>query len=104
MESLRLIIELAAVILGSCYLYSKHWQRVWNWKPSEDPKGWAGHGIDTSKLQPRMEEVRQDHMAGRRALIEISFHRALIGFARKVVSQLRYFRNREEEHAHDHRS
>lgn len=102
MESLRLIIEFAAVIMGSCYLYSKHWQRVRNWKPSEHPKDWMGHGIDASKLQPRIEEVLQDHLAGRRVAIDI--HRALIGFARKAVSQLRYFRNREEEHAHDHRS
>ena len=97
MESLRLIIEFAAVILGLCYLYSKHWQRVRNCKPSEDPKDWIGHGIDTSKLQPRMEEVRQDHLAGRRIAIDFGFHRALIGFARKAVSQLGNFRNRKQE-------
>jgi hypothetical protein len=102
MEWLRFIIEFAFVVLGLCYLCFKHSQRVRNWKPLEPPEEWAGHGIDTSGLQPRMEELRRDHMTERRVAIDIGFRRALIGFARKAVRQLGYFRHSApEHHAHD---
>ena len=101
----RLIIELAALTLGAWYLYFKHRQRLHNWTPPEDPKEWAGHAIEASEIKARVEQVRRDHLAARQATKGQGFHRHLLGFARRVVMQFGYFRDREpEEHAHHHGS
>jgi hypothetical protein len=103
MPRFRLIIELAVLTLGACYLYIKHRQRVRNWTPREDPEKWTGHGIEASELKPRVERVRRDPLAARQATRGICLQRYLLGFARRAVVQLGYFRHKEpEEHAHDH--
>ncbi len=103
MRWLRLIIELAALISGGYYLWCKHRQRLRNWIPREDPAKWTGHGIEASELRPRLEQVRQDYLATRQATSGARFHGALLGFARRAIVQLGYFRRREpEEHAHDY--
>ena len=101
----RLIIELTALTSGACYLYFKHRQRVRNWAPRDDPEKWTGRGIEASKLRARVEQVRRDYMSARQAPGGLGFHRCLLGFARRVVMQLGYFRHRNpEEHAHGHGS
>jgi hypothetical protein len=99
----RFIIELAVLALGACYLFFKHRQRVRNWAPPDDPGKWTGHGIKTSELKPRVEQVRRDPLAARQGTRRVCFHRYLLGFARRAVVRLGYFRHREsEEHARDH--
>ena len=98
----RLIIEMTVLALGAWYLYFKHRQRVRNWTPRDDPEKWTGHGIEASALKPRLEQVRRDPVAARQATRDSYFHRNLLGFARRAVVQLGYFRHREpEEHARD---
>ena len=99
----RLITELTALTLGACYLYFKHQQRLDNWTPREDPNKWTGHAIEASEIKARVEQVRRDHLAAQHATKGLYFHRHLLGFARRVVMQFGYFRDREpEEHAHHH--
>jgi hypothetical protein len=99
----RLIIELTALMLGVGYLYSKHLQRVRSSTPPEVPGNWTGHGIETSELKPRVEQMRRDYLAGRQGRKGVCFHRYLLGLARRAVMRLGYFRHGEPgKHAHDH--
>lgn len=94
------IFEVTALILGSYYLYFRHRQRAQkNWTPREDPAEWVGHGIDVSQLRPQLQQLRRAHVAARLAPGGVCFHRYLLGFARRVILQSGYFRQRQpEEH------
>src|SRR5437868_14739980 len=60
-------IDLIVLALGAFYLYYKHQRRVGNWPRRRNREKWIGHGLETSQLKPRVEQVRRDPLAARQA-------------------------------------
>ena len=103
MSALEVIIGLTSVAVLSSYLYLKHRQRVRHRSKRYNPAEWTGKAIDITKLKPTVEEVRHDYLAGRQSTRGRLFHRRLLELARRAVTRLEYFQDKEShEHAHEH--
>jgi hypothetical protein len=90
----------AALVLLVGYLHHKHWQRVRSRISPRISAGWTGKPIDAEKLKPAVESVRGDYLAACRPTAGFCFHKSLLGFARRAVASLGYFRGKApEEHA-----
>jgi len=103
MTAFEIVIELIGVVVLSCYLYSKHRQRIRRQSKRYDAAEWVGKPIDVTKLKPTVEDVRCDYLAARLSTRGILFHRSLLGIARRTVARLAYFQDREShDPAHEH--
>ena len=100
MPAVQAIIILACrTVLASClYIKLRRWA-------SEDPAPgeWTGKSIDVGEIKPKVDDVRRNYLAARQSAKGVRFHKALLGFTRRAVARLAYFRDRKsEEHAHTH--
>jgi hypothetical protein len=103
MSGIEIMIRLAVVAVLASYLGIKHRQRKRRSPYRYDPAKWTGQAIDVTKLKPRVEEVRRDHLRTRAPAKDLCAHRALLTLARRVVARLAYFQDRESDnHAHTH--
>jgi hypothetical protein len=103
MSGIEITIRLVVVAVLASYLVSKHQQRKRHSPYRYDPAQWTGQAIDVTKLKPRVEEVRRDHLRTRAPAKGLCAHRALLDLARRVVARLAYIQDRESDnHAHPH--
>jgi hypothetical protein len=103
MSLTEVIIRLALVALLGSYLLFKQWQRQRQCVGPKNPIEWTGKGIDVTPIKPTLEEVRRNYP--RRQARGACFHRNLLALARRAVTHLGYFQEREtetngEKHAH----
>ena len=92
MEYSEIILAGTALLLIA-YLYVRHRRRVRAWANERE---WPGHGIDTSRVAPRVQRLRQDYITEFPLRPHISSARkALLVSARRAVTQLSYFRRRD---------
>jgi hypothetical protein len=103
MSAFEIIIGLTAVTVLTSYLFWRHCLRARRQSNRYASSGWTGKPVDLARLKPILEELRQDHRAARRHTRGILFHRRLLELARRTVTRLEYFQDREShEHAHEH--
>ena len=95
MSDAEVALRLAVVAVLAGYLYIKHRQRVRRREERYDPAEWTGKAIDVTDLIPRVNKVRQNHLAARQAPKGFYFHQALLDWARQTVARLAYFRDRK---------
>jgi len=103
MTNFEIVMRLTSVAVLSSYLYLKHRERMRRRLQGCNPAEWTGKPIDVANLKPTVEEVRHDYLAGRQSTRGRLFHRRLLELARRAVTRLEYFQDKEShEHAHEH--
>jgi hypothetical protein len=97
MSGLEIIFWLVVFALLAYYAWIKHRHRLRVPPKPCDPAQWTGKGIDVSRIIPKVEVVRRDHLAVRQPPKGLCFHRALVELARKAVADFAYFHDREPQ-------
>ena len=96
MSVVECILRLLAVALLAGYLSVKRRQRIAHRPLREDPARWTGTTIDVTELTPKVNRVRQDHLAARPSSGQsLSYRHHLLALAGRVVGQLSFFRDRK---------
>lgn len=99
------ILELLALAILSRYLWRKHLERIDRQLRTTLQADWRGTGFDAAPLRPRLAAaVRRDYAAAARTPRDEAVRKPrLLRLARKMISDLAYFRDRppsEPEPAH----
>jgi len=98
--SLRETILLSVAGLFAGYLYWQHRRRLRQRRMAE--RQWTGRAFDASAVAPRIQQLRQDYVAGLHSCSQDwAYRRALIASARRALAWLAFFRAREA-HVSDH--
>lgn len=103
MTAIEVVIRFVIVAGLGSYLYVKHRQRLRSEPPRYDEADWTGRAIDTVALKPTVERVRRDYLASRLPACALGFRGTLIKLAKRALSRLAYFQDRElERHGQSH--
>ena len=98
--SFRETILLSVAGLFAGYLHWQHRRRIRQRLTAE--RQWTGRALDASRVAPRIQQLREDYLAGLHSCSrDWAYRRALIASARRALAWLAFFRPRQA-HLSDH--
>jgi|SRR5881392_1816547 hypothetical protein len=95
MSDAETLVGFVVVALLGSFLYFKHRQRTYRAPESRNGPEWTGHPIDATELKQTLAKVRRDYLAARGTTSGICFHKSLLAFARRTVTSLAYFQDKQ---------
>jgi len=97
MSDAEFIFALGVVAALAGYLYFKHLPRLPDRFQRHDPAKWTGHGIDVTKLRPKVEGAHRNPLSAGPPARGVCFHRFLLDLARRGVARMTYFERKESD-------
>jgi hypothetical protein len=92
------LIVVAVLIAYLCVSVGLRW-RAEEVRRRANEKQFTGTAFNVSAIAPRIQRLRQDHLAAERSRPHHSFYRTgLMAAARRMVANLMYFRRARPEH------